>query len=280
MLPGQGIPTVSSASGAEGYFWLNLEVVTAGFEEPTGVTSSGDDRLFVLERAGVIHIVQNGQTLATPFLDIQDRVNSADNWEQGLLSLAFHPDYANNGLFFVNYINLESDTHISRFKVSDADPNLADPDSEEIVLVIDQPTVIHNGGGLAFGPDGYLYASLGDGGWLDDPQDQAQNSQLLIGKILRLDVSTADIEPFYTVPADNPFVGDPGTADEIWALGFRNPWRITFDSQIGDLYIGDVGNYRQEEVNFQAAGDPGGHRAQPPGVRALWEGTSRRRPGK
>ena len=261
MLPKQDIPTASSAGGTEGYFWLSLEEVTAGFQEPTGVTSvtnSTDDRLFILERVGVIRIVQNGQTLPTPFLDIQDQVNSADNWEQGLLGLAFHPDYENNGLFFINYINLDSDSHISRFKVSDADPNIADPSSEEIVLLIDQPTVIHNGGGLAFGPDGYLYASFGDGGWLNDPQNQAQNSQLLVGKILRLDVSTGDTAPFYTVPADNPFVGDPTTADEIWALGFRNPWRITFDNQTGDLYIGDVGNYRQEEINFQEAGDPGG----------------------
>ncbi len=258
MISNRTVPTVSSSSGAEGYFRLGLSLITTGFEQPTGVTNSGDDRLFVLERTGVIHIVQNGQTLPTPFLDIQSQVNSADNWEQGLLGLAFHPDYANNGFFFVNYINLNSDTHISRFKVSDTNPNLADPSSEEIVLVINQPTVIHNGGGLAFGPDGYLYASLGDGGWLDDPQNQAQNTQLLVGKLLRLDVSTSNTGPLYTVPVDNPFVGDPTTADEIWALGFRNPWRITFDSQTGDLFIGDVGNYRQEEINFQQAGDQGG----------------------
>jgi glucose/arabinose dehydrogenase len=253
-LPTVPLPTVSSASAPPGYFWLGLEVVTDGLQQPTGVTSTGsDDRLFVLERTGVIRVVQNGQVLATPFLDIQDKVNSDDNWEQGLLGLAFHLDYVNNGYFFVNYTNNESDSHISRFKVSDGDPNVADPNSEEIVILIDQPTVIHNGGGLAFGAEGYLYASLGDGGWLSDPQDQAQNTELLLGKILRLDVSVATTGPFYTVPPDNPFVGVSGTADEIWAVGFRNPWRITFDRQTGDLFIGDVGNFRQEEVNFQPA---------------------------
>ena len=263
LLTGRNLPTADSSNGnalsAEGYFWLRLETIESGFVEPTGVTSDGvDGRLFVLERFGKVYIVENGQRLPTPFLDIEDRVGYVNNWEQGLLGLAFHPDYANNGLFFVNYTNLNGDSHISRFKVSDDDPNLADPDSEVVVMMVGQPTVIHNGGGLAFGPDGYLYASLGDGGWLSDPQNQAQNTQLLLGKILRLDVSLGDAPPYYTIPADNPFVGDPDTADEIWALGFRNPWRITFDRETGDMFIGDVGNFRQEEVDFQEAGDPGG----------------------
>lgn len=263
LLPGRNFSTADGADysvlSAEGYFRLGLETVLSGFIEPTGVTGNGvDGRLFVLERSGVIHIVQNGQRLPTPFLDIAAAVNSEGNWEQGLLGLAFHPDFANNGFFFVNYINLDDDSHISRFKVSDSDANVADPNSEVVVLTVNQPTVIHNGGGLAFGPDGYLYASFGDGGWINDPQNQAQNTQLLLGKVLRLNVSTGDTAPFYTIPADNPFVGDPEAADEIWALGFRNPWRITFDRETGDLYIGDVGNFRQEEVNFQEAGDPGG----------------------
>ena len=262
LLPGRKFPTADSADnnlGIEDYFRLGLETVLSGFIQPVGVTGNGvDGRLFVLERSGVIHIVQNGQRLPTPFLDIAAEVNSEGNWEQGLLGLAFHPDFANNGFFFVNYTNLDDDSHISRFKVSDGDANLADPNSEVIVLTVNQPTVIHNGGGLAFGPDGYLYASLGDGGWISDPDNHAQNTQLLLGKVLRLDVSTGDTAPFYTVPADNPFVGVPTTADEIWALGFRNPWRITFDRETGDLYIADVGNFRQEEINFQEAGDPGG----------------------
>ncbi|MFZ0545833.1 MAG: PQQ-dependent sugar dehydrogenase [Candidatus Promineifilaceae bacterium] len=259
----RNVPTADSSgrqsTGAEGYFWLNLETVTSGFDEPTGVTNDGiDNRLFVLERSGKIYIVQDGQRLPTPFLDIHDLVDSQDNWEQGLLGLAFHPDFENNGFFFVNYINQESNSHISRFKVSDVNPNEADPNSEVVVLEVEQPTVIHNGGALAFGPDGYLYASFGDGGWLSDPQNQAQNTHLLLGKLLRLDVSTGDTAPYYTVPADNPFVGDPSTADEIWALGFRNPWRISFDRETDDLYIGDVGNFRMEEVDYQEAGDPGG----------------------
>jgi hypothetical protein len=262
-LPDRNFPSASgfdnNSQGASGYFWLALEPVTGGFSSPTGVTNGGDGRLFVTERTGLIRIVENGQLLPVPFLDIQGQVGSVDNWEQGLLGLAFHPDYVNNGLFFVNYINLDGDTHLSRFQVSDGYPNLADLDSEVVVLFIDQPTIIHNGGGLAFGPDGYLYASLGDGGWLNDPENQAQNKQLLLGKILRLDVSTGNTAPFYTVPADNPFVNEPGPADEIWALGFRNPWRITFDSQTGDLFIGDVGNFYQEEIDFQEAGDPGGN---------------------
>lgn len=263
LLSGLNPKTADSANdtllNAEGYFWLELETVITGFTELTGVTNNGvDDRLFILERSGVINIVQNGQRLPTPFLDIEDRVGSEDNWEQGLLGLVFHPDYDNNGLFFVNYTRPDGDTHISRFNVSASDPNQADPNSEVVVMLVSQPTVIHNGGALAFGPDGYLYASLGDGGWLSDPQNQAQNTQLLLGKILRLDVSTGANPPYYTIPADNPFVTDPNTADEIWALGFRNPWRMTFDRQTGDLYIGDVGNFRQEEVDFQPAGDPGG----------------------
>jgi glucose/arabinose dehydrogenase len=261
VLPGWNLRTADSAApslNAEGYFWLGIETIATGYIAPTGVTSTGfDNRLFILERPGTIKIFDDGQLLI-PFLDITDRVGSQDNWEQGLLGLAFHPDYDSNGFFFVNYTNLEGDTQISRFKVSDISPDVADPASEVFVLTIQQPTVIHNGGGLAFGPDGYLYATLGDGGWLSDPENHAQNPQLLLGKVLRLDVSTADSPPYYTIPADNPFVDDPSTADEIWAMGFRNPWRITFDSLTGDMYIGDVGNFRQEEINFQPAGDEGG----------------------
>jgi hypothetical protein len=181
-LPGQDFPSASgfnnNSQGASGYFWLDLEPVTGGFSSPTGVTNGGDGRLFVTERTGLIRIVENGQLLPVPFLDIQGQVGSVDNWEQGLLGLAFHPDYVNNGLFFVNYINLDGDTHLSRFQVSDGYPNLADLDSEVVVLFIDQPTIIHNGGGLAFGPDGYLYASLGDGGWLNDPENHGRRPGL------------------------------------------------------------------------------------------------------
>ncbi|MCI0578935.1 MAG: PQQ-dependent sugar dehydrogenase [Chloroflexi bacterium] len=255
------IALASPGSGSTGndFFWITLDQVASGFNEPTTIANAGDGRLFVVERAGVIRIIQsNGQVLPTPFLDIRDRVGSTTFWEQGLLGLAFHPDYAGNGFFFVNYTDLVGDSHIARFQVSAGNPDVADPASEALVLFIEQPTVIHNGGSLAFGLDGYLYAGLGDGGWLSDPFNRAQNPAELLGKVLRLDVSAGSTPPYYTIPPDNPFVGVPGAAEEIWALGFRNPWRLSFDRLTGDLFIGDVGNFAYEEVDFEPAGDPGG----------------------
>jgi glucose/arabinose dehydrogenase len=237
-------PDVTTFPDADAYSW---QLLVSGLERPVDLQADGSGRLFVIEKVGRIRIIQNGQLLIAPFLDITDRVGSSSN-EQGLLGLAFHPNYAQNGRFFVNYTNRNGDTEIARFQVS-SDPNVADPDSELKLLGVDQPYPNHNGGGLDFGPDGYLYAGLGDGGAAGDPSGNGQKTTTLLGKILRLDVDSA--EP-YVVPADNPF------GNEIWAYGLRNPWRISFDSATGDLYIGDVGQNVWEEIDHLPAGSPGG----------------------
>jgi glucose/arabinose dehydrogenase len=169
--------------------------------------------------------------------------------------MAFHPNFAENGLFFVNYTDSNGDTQVVRYSVSANDPNQADPSSAVTILSAQQPFWNHNGGHLAFGPDGYLYIGLGDGGSAGDPQGNGQNPRALLGKMLRIDVNG---DAPYSVPEDNPFVNDPNYAPEIWALGFRNPWRYSFDRATGDLYIADVGQDEWEEVNFQPANSPGG----------------------
>jgi glucose/arabinose dehydrogenase len=219
----------------------------SGLVRPVDLQPDGSGRLFVIEKVGRIRIIENDQLIETPFLDISGQVGSNGN-EQGLLGLAFHPQYAQNGRFFVNYTDNNGDTVLARFQVS-GDPNIADPNSEVKILGVDQPFANHNGGVLAFGPDGYLYAGLGDGGSQGDPFGNAQNTTALLGKILRLDVDSA--EP-YAVPADNPF------GNEVWAYGLRNPWRFSFDKLTHDLYIGDVGQNTWEEIDFLPAGSPGG----------------------
>jgi glucose/arabinose dehydrogenase len=179
--------------------------------------------------------------------------------EMGLLGLAFHPDYQENGYFYVNYTRVKpngQETVIARYQVTE-DANAADPDSELILLVVDQPRTNHNGGALHFAPDGMLYIGLGDGGSAGDPDNYAQNGQQLLGKMLRLDVDNVAPGKNYGIPGDNPFIGQP-VRDEIWALGLRNPWRFSFDRLTGDLYIGDVGQGMWEEVDFQPAGSEGG----------------------
>src|SRR5690606_31871801 len=198
-------------------------------------------------------IIENGQPAPTPFLDISDRV-AVTNIEEGLLGLVFHPNYAENRYFYVNYTDLNSNTQISRF-TANLNNTEADPDSEFSILHIDHPYIFHYGGDLAFGPEGYLYVPLGDGGWAHDPDNRAQDGLSLLGKVLRLDVDGG--EP-YAIPADNPYVDDLDVLDEIWAFGLRNPWRFSFDRLTGDLFIGDVGQGTWEEVNFQPAGFPGG----------------------
>jgi glucose/arabinose dehydrogenase len=227
------------------YTWQQIDIPS--LQRPVDLQADGSGRLFVIEKAGRIRIIESGQLLETPFLDITDRVGSDGN-EQGLLGFAFHPLYADNGRFFVNYTDTRGDTVLARFQVS-SDPNLAEPNSEAPLLGVDQPFPNHNGGVLAFGPDGYLYAGLGDGGSQGDPNGNAQNTQVMLGKILRLDVDSADP---YAVPADNPF------GNEVWAYGLRNPWRFSFDTSTGDLYIGDVGQNQWEEIDFLPAGSPGG----------------------
>ena len=235
---------------------IQLEPVAEGFTKPVYLTHAGDERLFVVEQEGVIRIVAGGAVLPAPFLDIRDRVGS-DASERGLLSVVFHPQYGENGRFFVNYTNKDGNTVVSRFQVNADDPNTADPASEEILFTIGQPYPNHNGGLLKFGPDGYLYVGMGDGGLADDPAGHGQNKGTLLGAMLRIDVNVEDA-PFYGVPADNPFVNDPDGRNEIWAIGLRNPWRFSFDRLTGDMYIADVGQNEWEEIHVQPAGSAGG----------------------
>jgi len=233
---------------------LSLETYASGFSQPVDIVHAGDSRLFVVEKGGLIRILDaDGNTLPTPFLDIDARVNSIAS-ERGLLGLAFHPDYENTGYFYVNYTNNSGDTRISRFSVTN-DPNIADPDSEQILMELDQPFSNHNGGCLRFGPDGYLYIGTGDGGSANDPENSGQDRLSLLGKMLRIDVDNGNP---YSIPEDNPFAFDDFTLDEVWALGLRNPWRFSFDSETGDLWIGDVGQNQWEEIDFQPADSEGG----------------------
>lgn len=233
---------------------LELVPYATGFSSPVDVTHAGDERLFVVEQSGRIKIIDEaGTVLPTPFLNISSLTNSGG--ERGLLGLAFHPDYANNGYFFVNYTDLSGDTRVVRYSRSADDPNIADPNSAMQVIFIDQTQGNHNGGCIKFGPDGYLYIGMGDGGGGGDTPNNSQNTNLLLGKMLRLDV---DSETPYAVPADNPFVGNANVRDEIWAIGLRNPWRFSFDRETGDMWIGDVGQNAFEEIDFQPADSPGG----------------------
>lgn len=234
---------------------VRLVEVVGGFSRPVLVTHAGDasGRLFIVEQYGRIWIYADGALLPQPFLDVADRISTRGN-EQGLLGLAFHPDYETNGLFFINYTDRDGATAVVRYRVSADDANRADPASAALILQIAQPYRNHNGGHIAFGPDGCLYIGMGDGGSAGDPQGSGQNPAALLGKMLRIDVNA---EP-YAIPADNPFVNAAGFAPEIWALGLRNPWRFSFDRATGDLYIADVGQNAIEEVNFQPAGSSGG----------------------
>ena len=239
---------------------LRTVEVAGGLSFPVYVTHAPGDyaRIFVLTKAGRIYVVKAGQRLAEPFLDIDD-LSSAIN-ERGLLGMAFHPDYPAVNAFFINYTDNNGDTVIARYAVSQ-DPDIADPDGDAI-LMISQPAANHNGGWLEFGPDGYLYIALGDGGGQRDPNGRGQNTVgELLGNILRIDVDSdafpADPLRDYAIPPDNPFVGVDGE-DEIWAYGLRNPWRCAFDSATGDLFIADVGESEHEEINFEPFGSPGG----------------------
>lgn len=240
---------------------VRLEPVVMGLEQPLGIVNAGDGsgRLFVLEKGGKVRILQDGELAAEPFLDISDKVTT--NSERGLLGLAFAPNYADTGLFYVDYTDLNGDTVVAEYRVS-ADPAKADAGSEVILLTIPQPESNHNGGHLAFGPDGDLYIGTGDGGGAGDRHGaigNGQNLDTLLGKLLRIEVGTeVGAGSSYAVPTDNPFVGTDGARPEIWAYGLRNPWRFSFDTQTGDLYIGDVGQNAYEEVDFQAADSGGG----------------------
>lgn len=223
---------------------LVLELFVQGLNDPIELTHAGDDRLFVVEQSGIIKIInQDGSVNATPFLNISNLVSNGG--EQGLLGLAFPPDYQTSGRFYVNYTNLEGDTKIARYTVS-SDPNVANPNGT-ILLSYDQPFSNHNGGTIKFGPDSYLWIASGDGGSGGDPNNNGQNKNSLLGKILRIDVSGDT----YTSPPDNPFVGIDG-ADEVWSYGLRNPWKFSFDRNNDAIWIADVGQNEIEEINHRA----------------------------
>lgn len=263
---------------------IQLVQVATGLVDPVNVTGAddGSGRLFVVERVGRISIIdENGEMMAEPFLDLSDGyIIKTDFLEQGLLGLAFHPDYETNGRFYIYYADYPTNgnLHLVEYKVSADDPNKADPDSARLIVEIQSdPFVNHNGGTVHFGPDGYLYWTTGDGGLAGDPYDNAQNIRNYYGKIHRIDVNVdaALGEAPYSIPEDNPFATSglvapnafavedasayhPGAQREIWAFGLRNPWQFTFDSETGDLYLTDVGQNNIEEINFQEAGSEGG----------------------
>ncbi|MHB8881081.1 MAG: PQQ-dependent sugar dehydrogenase [Thermodesulfovibrionales bacterium] len=235
---------------------ISLIKVSGGLGQPVHITHAGDKsgRLFAVEQDGRIRIIRADRLLLSPFLDIADRVLSGG--ERGLLSVAFPPGFASSGRFYVNYTRRpDGATVIARYRVT-GDPDIADPSSEEVLLVISQPFANHNGGQAAFGPDGFLYIGMGDGGSGGDPLNNAQNHASLLGKMLRINVESGAVP--YGIPPTNPFVQSPGYLPEIWALGLRNPWRFSFDRQTGDLYIGDVGQNLFEEIDFQPASGTGG----------------------
>jgi glucose/arabinose dehydrogenase len=234
---------------------LRLAEVATGLSFPLYLTTPPGDvhRLFIVEKTGAIRIVKDGTLLPAPFLDLSAQVSGGS--EQGLLGLAFPPDYATSGRFVVHYTDPAGNTRLSVFQLS-GDPDVANPASEQVILTADQPFSNHNGGQIAFGPDGFLYLGLGDGGGGNDPQGRGQDLSDLLGSILRLDVSPGNS---YIVPPDNPFVGQqPATRPEIWSYGLRNPWRFSFDRGTGDLYIGDVGQDMLEEIDVAPASEGSG----------------------
>ena len=237
---------------------LLLEPVASGFSLPLFATAPPGDtgRIFVLEKeSGLVLIVKDGVRLAEPFLNIKDLISTQS--ERGLLGISFHPDYAENGAFFLSYTRTNGASVLSRWQVSD-DPDVADAASESVLMVIPQPAQNHNGGMIAFGPDGYLYFGVGDGGGSGDPFENGQDRSNPLGAMLRIDVDTPGPDTPYSIPADNPFVDTAGADPRIWAYGLRNPWRFSFDRETGDLWIADVGQNTVEWIHFQPAGSEGG----------------------
>ncbi|MFC6490342.1 PQQ-dependent sugar dehydrogenase [Nitratireductor sp. GCM10026969] len=259
---------------------IELREVTGDLIDPVNVVSAKDDtgRLFVVERHGVVRIVENGSLVEQPFMDISDIVLPYF-LEQGLYDIEFHPDFENNGYVYAHFAETlrNGDSLIVRYTVSSDSPNQIDPESSKLIMQIDQPWANHNGGELAFGPDGYLYIGSGDGGWEGDPLEAGQDLSTLLGKLLRIDVDVPeDSYQAYAIPADNPFARQAGIVElfgiteeefaqihtearpEIWAYGLRNPWKFHFDSETGDLYVAEVGQNHWEEINFQPADSQGG----------------------
>jgi glucose/arabinose dehydrogenase len=242
-------------------FNVRLETVATGFDQPLAVTDANDDtgRLFVAEKGGTIRVIAgDGTVQETPFLDITDRVGAGGS-EQGLLGLAFPENFADSGVFYVDYTDHDGNTVVSRFSAG-LDAGAADPGSEQVILRQEQPFANHNGGSLVFGPDNYLYIGFGDGGSQGDPNGNGQNLGTWLGKILRIEVDPEQVpegQP-YGIPEDNPFIDTEGALPEIWAYGVRNPWRFSFDRETGDFWLGDVGGGQLEEVDHVANADAGG----------------------
>lgn len=229
---------------------VNTEIFATGFNRPVDIKHANDSRLFVVEQDGIIKILNSdGSVNPISFLDISSLVTTVD-FEQGLLGLAFHPNYNTNGYFYVNYTNTSGNTVVSRFTVSATNPDIADATSEVILLTVNQPFDNHNGGCLTIGPDNHLYVAIGDGGSGGDPGNRAQNLMTLLGKVLRLDITSTTT---VSIPSDNPFVGDVNALDEIWAYGLRNPWKMSFDRDTNELWIADVGQNSKEEINMVAS---------------------------
>jgi glucose/arabinose dehydrogenase len=271
---GAGAPaSSSSASAARAPAKLRL-VQIGRFHAPVYVTGAPGqpNRIFVVQQPGQVMLLRGGHRQSQPFLDISKLVYTAGGDEQGLLGLAFSPGYARNGLFYVDYTIANNDLRIVQYQRSTRNGNLAAPASARVVLTIPHRDTNHNGGQLAFGPDGYLYVGVGDGGMEDDPHNNGQNTNTLVGKILRIDPSASG---GYTVPRSNPFVGQAGKRPEIWAYGLRNPWRFSFDRRTGDLIIGDVGQDREEEVDLARAGTGAGANYG----WSVWEGDRHNKPG-
>jgi glucose/arabinose dehydrogenase len=236
---------------------ITLQQLATGIGPITTIANAGDSRLFLTVQTGTIVIFSGGQVQPSAFLDLSSIVSCCG--ERGLLGLAFHPQFATNRFFFVNYTNAAGNTVIARYQASAGNPNAADPSSAVTLVTIVQPFANHNGGQLQFGPDGYLYIGMGDGGSANDPMCNAQRDDTLLGKLLRIDVNqNVSSPPFYGIPPSNPFAGPGGPLDEIWAKGLRNPWRFSFDRATGDLYIADVGQSAREEIDFQPRSSAGG----------------------
>ena len=255
-------PTLAAAVLSPDQVRLRLEPVYEGFESPVFLTHAGDgsQRIFVVEKTGKIWVIVDGVVQPAPFLDVSEKITTAGN-EQGLLGLAFAPNFLESGYFFINYTDRQGATTVERYTVAGSDANQADPQSAFTVLKAPQPAANHNAGMLDFGPDGYLYVPLGDGGAANDRFGNGQNPNILLGKILRLDVTSTPAQP-YRIPADNPFVdanwNGQDVRDEVWAIGLRNPWRTSFDRQSGAFWVADVGQNQIEEINVLQPGAPGG----------------------
>ncbi len=239
-------------------FSLESDLVVSGVNAPTTITHAGDARIFVTEQPGRIRVFdREGNLEPGSFMNIQDRVQDAGS-EQGLLGLAFPPDFCESGRFYVNYTHTASGqlvTRVSRFEIDADNPTIGDPDSEEVLMQFDQDFGNHNGGHIEFGPDGFLYISTGDGGSGGDPNNRSQDITSLLGKMLRIDVSP---DTGYEIPFDNPYINDDFGQDEIWSFGLRNAWKFAFDRETGDMFIADVGQNQWEEVNFEPADAGGG----------------------